>query len=422
MSILKILNELAATTSTNEKVAIIEREKDNELLKRVFQAAYNPMITYGIKQIPEYKYSEGMPYSLSSALDFLKFLSSREYTGNLAINALSTQLGYLGKDDAVVLERIIQRDLRCGTSDSLASRVWVGFVPTFDVMLAHKDISGIKYPAYAQIKSDGARAHVYFDGTRAIAVSRNGKPIELHGVLDEDMLRVCDAGDTLDGELVCFKDGKPLDRKTSNGIVNKAVKGTISKEEATLIHLMCWDKVDFTSTITYDHRIHELGARCSRLPADSKIKLLATHVVNNEDEVHTFFEECIAAGEEGCMVKNMKSRWVPKRSKEIGKVKAEEVADLKVVAIEQGTNKYAGKMGALVCETSDGLLRVNVGTGFSDDDREVYYDNSILDKIIEVKYNQLITSKSKDKASLFLPRFVSVRVDKDVANSLGELK
>ena len=55
MTILDILNELEATSSINAKVAILEREKNNDLLKRVFQATYNPMITYGIKQIPEYK-------------------------------------------------------------------------------------------------------------------------------------------------------------------------------------------------------------------------------------------------------------------------------------------------------------------------------------------------------------------------------
>ena len=53
--ILTILNELAATASTKEKEAIVRREKDNMLLKQVFQAAYNNFITYGIKQIPEYE-------------------------------------------------------------------------------------------------------------------------------------------------------------------------------------------------------------------------------------------------------------------------------------------------------------------------------------------------------------------------------
>lgn len=420
MNILMILQELANTASTNAKVAILQREKDNELLKRVFQAAYNPMITYGIKQIPEY--SIGTEFiSLEDAITSLAVLSSRKKTGTAAKDHLADILSKSSISNAPIIERIIDRDLRCGTSDTLASRVWPGFLPTFDVMLAHKDISGITYPAYAQIKSDGCRCHVYFDGNAGVAMTRNGKLIELHGVLNNDLKRICDAGDTIDGELVCFKDGKMLDRKTSNGVINKAVKGTITKEEAELIHFLCWDLVDFTSTISYDTRISELNSRCSQLSLDSKIKVLPTHVVSSKDDVQDFFEECVAAGEEGCMVKNMKSLWVPKRSKDIGKVKSEEVADLKVVALEEGTGKNVGKLGAMVCETSDGLLQVNVGTGFSDSDRDQLFDDKMIGRIIEVKYNQLITSKSKNTASLFLPRFLSVRFDKTIANTIGEL-
>jgi ATP-dependent DNA ligase len=423
MSILDILNELDNTASTNAKVAIIDREKNNALLKKVFAAAYNPLITYYIKQIPEYKQSSTERNDLQFAIDELSQFSSRIVTGNAASNALANLLSTMSNDDAVVIERILQRDLRCGTSDTLASRVWPGIVPTFDVMLSHKDISGIKFPAYAQIKSDGARCHLYFDGVGGSAISRNGKSIELHGMLDNDLALLCVAGDTLDGELVCFKDGKMMDRKTGNGIVNKAVKGTISKDEAAMIHFMCWDKVDFTSTISYDNRIHELGSRHSiesaRAEFQNKIRLLPTSTVANAEEAQEFFLECRAAGEEGAMIKNMKAVWEPKRSKNIGKMKAYEEADLKIVGIEEGTGKNTGKLGAYVCETSDGLLRVNVGTGLSDIDR----DNALaIGSIITVGYNEIITSKGKDKAALFLPRFICARFDKDVANAFAELK
>lgn len=429
MKILSILNELAATASINDKVAILQREKNNELLKRVFQAAYNPMITYGIKQIPAYapRFTSSSGYTLQTAIDSLGELSSRSITGNAAIHYLDDVLHTLFKDDATVIERIIQRDLRCGTSDSLASRVWPGFVPTFDVMLAHKDISGITFPAYGQIKSDGARCHLYFDGVHAQAFSRNGKPIELHGVLDNDIACLILAGQTLDGELLCYRDGKVLDRKTGNGIINKAVKGTITKEEAELIRFVTWDIVDFTSTILYFDRIktlvqNEMHAKRGATPFQGKIIVLETVLIKNKEEAGEFFEKCILAGEEGAMIKNLSGKWVPKRSKDIGKMKASEVADLIIVGMEEGGGKYTGMLGAFICETSDGKLQVNVGTGFSDAERSEYATSAMIGKIIEVGYNQVITSKGKEESSLFLPRFEGVRFDKKVANTLGELK
>jgi len=68
------------------------------------------------------------------------------------------------------------------------------------------------------------------------------------------------------------------------------------------------------------------------------------------------------------------------------------------------------------------LLRVNVGTGLSDEERQNFWVDGLQGKIVEVAYNEKITSKGKDTASLFLPRFMGIRLDKNVANTLGELK
>jgi hypothetical protein len=79
-------------------------------------------------------------------------------------------------------------------------------------------------------------------------------------------------------------------------------------------------------------------------------------------------------------------------------------------------------MGALVCETSDGKIRVNVGTGWSDEDRETITKENSIGKILTVMYNQRITKKDGGPDSLFLPRAVEFRFDKNVANSSDEIK
>lgn len=428
LNILAILTELANEPSINNKVKILEREKDNELLKRAFIAAYNPMITYGIKQIPTYKHVAHAD-SLSDALSNLQYLADRTYTGNIAVDHLRSQLENTHPDDATVIERIIQRDLRCGTSDSLASRVWEDLVPTFDVMLSHSDISGIKYPAYAQIKSDGARCHMSLRGGKAVAFSRNGKPIELHGMFDAALASIIEEGETLDGELLAFKQGKTLDRKTGNGIVNKAVKGTISKEDAECLVLATWDIVDFTSTIPYKDRIHRLNKALIENP-NTKISVLATTVVNDEQEAYKFYKQCRDNGEEGAMIKNMDAVWQPKRSKDIGKMKAIETADLRIKGWYYGdeNKQFKDGLGGFLCESEDGIVKVRVGGGYSKEFR--LQDTSVFDSMVggvmEVLYNEKIQDKKTKVWSLFLPRVDSdtnwYRIDKNVANTFEELK
>ena len=416
MSILDILNELAADPSGNAKKAILQREKKNELLMQVFKAAYNPYVNYWQTKIPSYK-KEQNKLTLADAIDALGVLIRREKTGHLGIDYLAQVLGSCTEDDAIVIERIIGRDLRVGCSDSTANKIWPGLVPTFDVMLCGNDMSRIEYPAYVQLKCDGARVHLYFKDGHVTAFSRAGKEFELHNAFDAEAARIMKDGETWDGELLVMQNGKIADRQTGNGILNKASKGTISKEEASMIVAVVWDIVDFTETIPYHKRFSNLESRS----LSSKISIVPSLVVANEDEAMGFFAEQLKQGQEGAIGKNMNSVWMPKRSKELCKLKEVNSADLIVVDVQEGTGKYVGMLGALVCETADSKLRVNVGSGFSDVQRAQPL-NTWKGKIVEVLYNQKISSKGKDAASLFLPRFLIERFDKTIANTLSELK
>lgn len=422
--ILKILNELAADNSRLAKEAILKREKNNQLLKDTFKAAYDPFINYWIKKIPPYKCREDQ--GLDWALKSLYPLVSREYTGNKGIEYFGALLSCINADDAEVIERVIERDLKCGVGIPTINKIWPGLIPTFDVMLAHSDTSGIKYPAYAQVKKDGMRCHLHYDGKKATAWSRNGKQIELLGKFDSYAKGVMQSGQTFDGEIVFYKNGKPLDRKTSNGLGNKAIRGTISEVEAEMARFCVWDNVDFTSKKPYKDRLQnlmdvlefEFDLDCNI--GENKFFIVETVEVNNEKEATDFYNKCISNGEEGAVLKNINSVWVPRRTKDLGKIKAEEEADLVVVGWKEGKGKFIGQVGALDCETSDGIVSVNV-SGFTDDVRLTLGDSTI-DKIITVRYNQKIQDKFTGKWSLFLPRFVCFREDKDVANSFEELK
>lgn len=422
MSVLDILTELANEPGKLNKIAILEKNKDNVDLKHAFKLAYDPYLNFWIKKIPAYTAGKCVPgISLRAAMDNLSDLSTRTVTGNAAINTLGWILNNCSVEDAEVIARIVDRDLRCGASESTPNKVWPGIVPTFDVMLSHKDISGIKYPAYAQMKMDGARCHLYFDGVNCTAFTRSGKEIMLMGKFDVTAKHMMEAGSTWDGELVCYKNGKALDRKTSNGIINKAVKGTISDAECDLIRFIAWDIVDFTSTIPYTNRLTQMNKAFAKQPKQDKILACYTEIINDLNEATEFFGKMLAQGEEGAILKNMKHVWQPKRTKDLGKMKAEEEADLVVVGWNEGTGKYEGFMGSLECETADGLLNVNV-SGWSDEDRKTLTAANTKGKILTVMYNAIIDSKGKDTKSLFLPRAVEFRFDKKVANKLGELK
>ena len=154
---------------------------------------------------------------------------------------------------------------------------------------------------------------------------------------------------------------------------------------------------------------------------DKRIWLVSHDVVQDMDEANAKFEEYLKLGLEGIILKNMQSGWEDKRAKHQIKFKGELECDLKIVAVEEGSGKFAGQLGAIVCESSDGKIKVNVGSGFNDAHRKSLTEKDLLGKIVAVKYNARIKNKSGDE-SLFLPIFVEIREDKDIADSSKEIK
>jgi DNA ligase-1 len=122
--------------------------------------------------------------------------------------------------------------------------------------------------------------------------------------------------------------------------------------------------------------------------------------------------QAVAGGYEGIMIKNPDAGYECKRSVAWLKLKPFIEVSLTVVAVEEGTGKNVGRLGALVCEgVDDGrTILVNVGSGFTDDQRIDYWASreEILQKIVEVRADA-ITQNQDGSYSLRFPRFLRFR-------------
>lgn len=443
MNILSILDELSADNSRLKKESILEREKENELLQQVFKATLDTYTQYYIKKIPEYSPGHG-EYSLVWALSAIEDLANRVVTGNAAIEHLVNILQRTNPDDAEVVKRIIGRDLKCGVSVATCNKIWgKDFLPTYPCMLAsqmnEKSLANITFPALVQSKMDGMRINILIDADGNVEMrSRNGKLVDLHGKFDNYVQSIMNKKATLDdldhyragvidGELIVIDDvGMILDRKTGNGILNKAVKGTISDEEASRVRMIAWDLIPMAhfksgiSPIPYFDRLSVLAERVDsvyNIHEKHLIEVIPTEPVDSIEEAQELFQLALDGGEEGILLKNGGAPWEDKRSKHQIKFKAELEADLLVEEWNEGTGRLEGKLGAVTAVSKDGKVRVNVGSGFNDADRLLKPDD-IVGKIISVKYNEKIRDKNSDTDSLFLPVFIEVREDKTEADIL----
>jgi DNA ligase-1 len=122
-------------------------------------------------------------------------------------------------------------------------------------------------------------------------------------------------------------------------------------------------------------------------------------------------KEAIDAGFEGIMIKDVNAVYETKRSVSWLKQKPFIEVSLTIVGVEPGTGKNEGKMGAVICEGDDDgkFIRVNVGSGWSDDQRAEINDE-VIGQVLEVRADAITRSQdSEDVYSLRFPRALRFR-------------
>lgn len=428
-----IFRALANTSSRIEKECILRQHLTNLTLRRVLFLALDPFTQFYIRKIPNYipgpTSTNRSTMMLEGALDNLEQISKRVVTGNAAINHLKMILESVTADDAYVIERIIEKDLRCGVSEATVNKIWPGLIPTYPVMLAsgfdEKVMAKMSYPAYVQLKLDGMRFNAIVNNGKVEFRSRNGKQIDLLGNLEQEFLFMAGSESCVfDGELVVRDSQGIMNRQKGNGILNKAVKGTISAMEASMVHATIWDIIPFSAFQqgVYKTSYQERFGKLQQLVLPGRISLIENRVVNTEDEAHELFQEYFNKGEEGIILKDITQAWEDKRVKHQVKFKGELECDLLCMDWQEGTGKNVGKLGALVLTSADGVVKVNVGSGFTDEQRDKYTKENTVGKVVAVKYNARIQDKKTGQTSLFLPVFLELREDKTYADISSSIK
>ena len=453
MSILAILNELQGTASINTKKDILTEYKDNEVLKRVLQLAIDPSIVSGIKKMP-YPSESAEQFDLNTALDMLGCIYKREKTGNTGRDFVGHILGSVTEDDAEVIRRVLTKDLLCGASDKIVNSVFgKNFVkdePYMRCSLVDKktirNITSFKTHGYAvaEVKMDGQYLNSTVINSQLTCTSRNGKIYDFLGARDQDMATLAEiiqktdsrfaSGVVFNGECVVMKeDGTIENRETGNGIVGKAGKDTITVAEAARVVFVLWDVLPYDAfsngswPVQRQERREILENAINQTDSEF-VRMVQYRKVKDIVEAFQFNTELMEAGEEGSVLKCESGVWKSHTSPKQLKMKLKMQIDLRIVGFNEGDKKRKGMLGALVLESSDGLLTTNCGTGIKEKDAEWTFQSiwdkreELLGTVVTIECNELTSDKRTQKQKVFLPSFVEFRFDKDTCDSLERIK
>ena len=431
MSVVSTIQALAATSSRTDKIAILK--KADKLFQRFLVAAYDPVVSYGVIQMPDAHGDQDTLETVSDIIldELLPNLASRKLSGKAAQMAIERVLLKLNAEDADVLRNVIRKDLRCGINTGTINAAIKGliFEPPY-MRCSLKDKSNMKKwdwseGIFSQTKADGMfiNAIVGVDGVQWM--TRNGQTFpegSLGKVLNSEALRVLKQNHVYMGELLVIENNAVLPREVGNGALNSVLKGGSFEPDQQPI-LKVWDVVSVGEwrAGSTDHVYNLRLADCKLIPESQAISVIDTRVVYDMQDAMAHYRELVASGEEGTILKHPDLLWKDGTSKDAVKLKVEADVDLLVVGFEQGKGKFSDMVGSLTCETADGGIRVNV-SGFTDGMRKHITENVdqwIGNKVITVRANDIM--EADPVSSLFLPRFVEVREDKDTPDTTAKV-
>ena len=411
-----------------ESIILAQAEVGNREFFEGARLALDPMITFGLKQIPEKKDEDGPGLDWDSFSLIITGFVNRSLTGNLARDTVAKMMASATKAQwNGWYRRILIKDLHCGVSEKTVNKVvekkYADYIiPIFACQLAHDSAnheSKVSGQKLIEVKRDGVRVVtiVYPDG-RVDMFSRNGKELVNFPHVTEQISAVVKKTPppyalVLDGEIMSssFQDLMTQVHRKSDVKANDAILNLFDMCPLEDFEKGSWDK---SQTV----RSQMVQAWVEQNHADlPNVTCLANELVDlDTSEGQLRYKEinaqAVAGGYEGIMIKDPEAGYECKRSVAWLKLKPFIEVSLEVVDVEEGTGRNVGRLGAIVCQgVDDGkTIRVNVGSGFSDSDRDIFWASrdSLLGQVVEVRADA-VTQNQDGTYSLRFPRFLRFR-------------
>ena len=409
-----IIQKLESNNSSLFKQDVIEQEMDSLFIEGA-QMCLDPLVTFGVKQVP-FSEQDGKGIETAEFRVLAQKLIDRELTGHAARDAIQAYC-----DKATNQQwndwyrRILIKDLRCGTGAKLINKVRKDTIPLFGCMLAH---DGAKHPkkiageCYVEYKYDGVRVIAIVQNGDATLYSRNGKLLPNFPHIEEALSKPEFEGLVFDGE-VMSEDFQSLMKQ-----VHRKSGANTEDSYLALFDMLTLEEFNAggTSMNAIDRR-DRLVTLSSNF--NDRIQLVDATLMNLDlDEGQAKFQAmnklALEEGYEGLMIKPAFEGYKCKRSHAWLKIKPFIEVTLKVIALEEGTGKNSGMLGALVVEGDDDgkFFHVNVGSGLTDDMRKDVWasQDDVVGQLVEIRADAATQSQDADDVwSLRFPRFKTFR-------------
>ena len=391
------IDEMNDSSSGNYKIETIKKHSDSKFLQMIFNYTYNPYKKYNVtsKNCKKNSGLLGHPNTYGSIFTILNDLANRVSTGHTSIANVNRFI-LENKQHETLIYNIIDRDLKMGASTSSINKVIPGCIPTFKVALANPyNVKRVDFKSgdwYGSRKLDGVRCICRKENDIVTFFSRSGKEFLTLGNLENEILKI-PGNFILDGEICMVdKDGN----EDFQGIMKQIRKKDhqIEKPKFFVFDYLTLEQFDNqTGTTPLTLRLRN---GYHNLPNDvnyDMLEFLPQEQLTTEEQFTEMAKAAEDAGFEGIMVRKNVG-YEGKRSHNLLKVKKFHDAEYTVLGTTNAFIRWTenGKQVERECLSNITIehkgCKVNVGSGFSKEQREMYFKSpqDIIGKTVTIQY------------------------------------
>ena len=433
-SVIDILTQIEEAQGTNAKRDILARNKDNETLRSVFVAAYDPYTCYHVskfkmpKAVEEIDGFDDDDIVNNFLTEVLKLLSTRQVTGNSAKDWVERSFAEMDKRQQKWCQRIILKNLRCGVQDSTINKVWPGTIVNFSVQLANavksertKDgnmviVDEVTFPVRGEPKLDGLRCVAVKKHGEVTMFTRNGNELDTLPSIKRALEAANFDDVVLDGEAI----GKDWNESNSVMFSTKRSKDDSNMTYNVFDALPLDEWVSQSPKSPLKERIEYVAGLMQKLPKGAPIIQVSGLLMTTEEELLSYYASCLDQGYEGIMIKDLECTYCFKRSDAVRKFKPCMTHELFIVDSYEGRRgtKLEGRFGGFKAVAANGIV-TKIGGGFSDVARaeiQLAGADSYLGQVIECECqpDPATTDGLTKDGKLRFPVFCRFRDAKDV--------
>ncbi len=418
-NVIRVLQEIKNTSSTNQKISILLNNKDNPLLLEVLRFVFDSFVITGLSSKKMGKEVPVGGEKIENISELFNYLNTNNTGTDRDIATVQQFIGNLPENQRSWVYEIVTKSLSIGINAKSINKAIPSLIDTFNVMLAEKYFDNIcsfgGSPFFATLKLDGIRCVLIKEGCRLKLFTRQGKMLEGLKEIEQEAVSLPDG--VYDGELLACapptESSKEVYKRTTKLVRKKGLKKGVEFHVFDVVTLEGFKKGE--DPTPYRKRREKLD----RLPNMLFIKPVEVIFQGSfgKDDHHILIQldKVVEEGKEGLMLNLSEAPYVCKRSKNLLKVKKFQTADVLVKELLEGEGSNKGRLGSVTVEFEHNGKKYlsNCGTGFTEYERNLFWKTPSLikDKFVEIQYFE-VTKNSSGNYGLRFPAFVRLRPDK----------